>query len=104
MTRRGLGCCGEPGAVEALNTGFGRGRRRGWRHRYYATGVPGRGRTSSLPGEVPAHAPGLSAEQEARELEAQAEELERSLAWLKSRISELNATRQATPKSDATSP
>ena len=53
MTGRRAGSCGGTPVPGCLNfgprRGFGGGRGRGWRHRYYATGVPGRQRAVHAP-------------------------------------------------------
>jgi hypothetical protein len=78
--------------------GFGGGGR-GWRHRYYATGVPGWAATGwgaapawgAAPGMVPT-APTRDVELEA--LKAQAEYLENSLGEIRKRVQELEAEEQ----------
>lgn len=81
-TGRGLGYCGwynrpgfEPPAF-GFRGGFGFGGR-GWRNRYFATGVPG---------WAPA-----TVEQETADLKTQAEWLKEQLAAIEKRIQELSA-------------
>jgi hypothetical protein len=84
MTGRGMGNCSGynwPGYENLAPSfrgwlGFGRrGGGRGWRHRFFATGIPGR---------VP-----LTAEQETADLKAQAEWLKGQLDTIQKRIEEL---------------
>lgn len=84
-TGRGMGYCGsyeQPGfANEAImprgRFGFkGGGAGRGWRHRFYATGVPG-------------WAPSAPEEQEIADLKAQADQLKMQLDAIQKRIQEL---------------
>jgi hypothetical protein len=83
-TRRGMGYCttydraGLMRTPAAIRGGFGFGHReagRGWRHRFYATGIPGW------------VAP--TVEQEAADLKAQAEFLKSQLDAIQKRIEEL---------------
>lgn len=85
-TGRGMGYCGNydrpsfanPPAVVRGSFGFGsRGAGRGWRHRFYATGIPGWA------------AP--TAEQETAYLKAQAEFLQLQLDAIQKRIEELTS-------------
>ena len=112
MTGRGLGyCSGHPAPGYAAGGygrgaglgwhggggygGGGRGAGRGFRHRYYATGVPGLGRGAYVPtygppgGYVPP-AP-YSAADEAAALKANAEYLAAALEETKSRLSDLES-------------
>ena len=89
MTGRGMGFCGgyaAPGAAQlGPGRGFGRGRGfagggrggRGWRHMFWATGVPGRA-WNTFPAVVP------RSEQEW--LEARARALESELAAVRARM------------------
>jgi len=85
-TGRGMGYCGEydrtgianPAAELRGGFGFGRGGTgRGWRHRFYATGVPGW--VTSTP------------EQETADLKAQADWLKGQLDAIQKRIEELTS-------------
>jgi len=85
-TGRGMGYCGSNDQSGLVNTapgqrsGFGfesRGAGRGWRHRFYATGIPG---------WVPP-----TPEQEAADLKAQADLLKTQLDAIQKRIEELKA-------------
>ena len=118
MTGRGAGYCGgydAPGYANPIpGRGFGMGRGRGgawgggwgrgrgWRHQYYATGVPGWARFGSAPvwgappawGAPPPPAYGPYAappppEQEAEFLRTQAEWLKEQLDAMSRRITEL---------------
>jgi hypothetical protein len=107
MTGRGAGYCagyGAPGYANpipgrGLGLGWGRGWRgggRGWRHWYYATGLPGWARFGYMPawGAPPAWAYGPYAapptrEQEAEFLKAQADALKQQLDAISQRIAEL---------------
>jgi hypothetical protein len=70
-----------------MGFGFGWGRGRGWRHGYYATGLPGWARG----GWWPAYgaAPFLTPVQEGEALKAQAEQMEKALEEIRKRIAEL---------------
>jgi hypothetical protein len=85
-TGRGMGYCssndqpGYAGAAPGFRCGFGfrrAGMGRGWKHRFYATGVPGWA--------------ALTAEQETTELKAQAESLKEQLAVIQKRIEQLES-------------
>lgn len=106
MTGRAAGFCagyGAPGYMNAgrgFGMGFGRGRGfwggrgggRGWRHWYYATGLPGWARAG-----VPYAAPYETAptkEQELEMLRDQAEYFEGALGDLRKRIEELEAEKK----------
>ncbi len=107
MTGRGAGYCagyGMPGYANPYfapgygrgrgNFGRGRGGGRGWRHRYYATGVPGWAafdyapQAAAPPQETEAYA-GMSPEEEMAWLKNQAKHVEGSLRRLNKRISDL---------------
>lgn len=101
MTGRGMGYCAGAGTPDYVNPapgygrGFGRGRGwwgggRGWRHRYYATGLPGWARYDYPP--AGAYAPywqPLPEEQETEMLRNQAEALKRELDAIAQRLEEL---------------
>ena len=105
MTGRGAGYCagyGAPGYANPIpGRGFGMGRGRGgggrgWRHQYYATGLPGWARFGYAPawGAPPPAAYGPYAapptrEQEAEFLKTQAEWLKEQLDAISQRITEL---------------
>jgi hypothetical protein len=109
MTGRGAGYCGgsqTPGymnMVPGRDFGHGGGRGRGWRHRYYATGVPGRQRAVRLAANTRAereggvsNAPAFESLSESRDdeiklLRRQAEELKEALGDIASRIEQLEA-------------
>ena len=96
MSGRGLGYCAGYGVPGSMNTvpGWGWGFGRGWRHCYYATGLPGWSR--NIPGpyaDLPPYYASLSPEQEAQALKAQAEHFEQGLAEVRRRIAELEAAR-----------
>ncbi|NLJ26828.1 DUF5320 domain-containing protein [Desulforhabdus amnigena] len=104
MTGRGAGYCagtGMPGYANpfprcGFGMGFGWGRGfggggRGWRHMYYATGVPGRLRFGGYAG--PYQKPDL--EMEKQSLRSQAEALQSELDFIKKRLSELETGEQA---------
>jgi hypothetical protein len=100
MTGRGLGYCAGYGAPGSVNSapGLGRGRGRGWgggggrgwRHWYYATGLPGRARYGCPPfwGYAPYPQP-PSAEEETEFLKNQAEALKRELEAITQRLEAL---------------
>ena len=98
MTGRGLGYCagfGMPGFANfapgwGVGPWFGRGGGRGWRHWYFATGLPGWARV----GYPPAWAAGVSPwsptpEQEKAFLRSQAENLKAALADVEKRLADL---------------
>jgi hypothetical protein len=110
MSGRGAGYCAGfdvPGYMNAPHWGgfgmaYGRGRGfpgrgggwglggraaagRGWRHRFYATGVPGWMRSERY--EAPYERP--HTKQEKRALENQAEELQSQLDFIRKRLSEI---------------
>ena len=115
MTGRAAGYCAGysvPGYMNPIpGRGFwggGRGRGRGWRHWYYATGLPGWARAGSLPAwgappYVPYGAPGAplaygtpyappaTREQELDFLKGQAEYLEDALEGVRKQMQEVEA-------------
>jgi len=102
MTGRGTGYCagfGMPGFMNAMGgRGFwGRGGGRGWRHWFYATGLPGWARAgwglpvwgaAAYPSAAPIP-PEAIEETELETLKAQAGSLERTLQALRRRIAKL---------------
>jgi hypothetical protein len=99
MTGRGAGYCagfGVPGFVNAMpgrgrGMGLGRGRgggRHGWRHQFYATGLPFWARTA-MPGVAVPMGTEPTVEYQTEALKAQAEQLEKSLEQIRNRITEL---------------
>jgi hypothetical protein len=102
LTGRGVGYCTGGRPADLANPGpgrnfaMGRGRGRGWRHQYYATGRPawaryGFGGFWEAP-QNPAFAPypvRQSKEQEASSLKAQAEWLKEELGAITKQIDEL---------------
>jgi hypothetical protein len=112
MTGRGAGFCagyGMPGYMNPVpgggyGMGFGRGRGpggrgfggRGWRHRFYATGMPGWMRFGGWPGAYPPVAyqnPDPEMEKEA--LKTQAEALESELEMIRKRLDQLETNAEA---------
>jgi hypothetical protein len=112
MTGRAAGFCagyGVPGYMNPVpgrgfGMGFGRGRGfggggRGWRHRFYATGLTGWQRAAygypafgGVPYAVPYAAPSAPAmprEQEVEMLKGQAEALQSELDFIKKRLGEI---------------
>jgi hypothetical protein len=104
MTGRGAGYCagyGAPGYASPMpgrgfGMGRGGGRGRGWRHMYYATGLPGWARYGYAPawGAPPPAAYGPygappTPEQETEFLKSQAEMLKEELDAISQRIAEL---------------
>ncbi len=102
MTGRGAGYCSgfeapgyaNPGPGWGMGMGYGRrgawgGRGRGWRNRYYATGVPYWARHAPDWGPPPAAAPRMSREQEVNWLKAQADNLKHALQDITDRLGEL---------------
>lgn len=102
MTGRAAGYCAGYSAPGFMNPiGFrgysGRGGGRGWRHWYYATGVPGWARAGlSYPAQsgfvgpnVPYTAQGVTAEQELQGLKQEAEYFQNALGEIKKRIEQL---------------
>ncbi len=109
MTGRAAGYCAgfeTPGYANAFpgrgfGMGYGRGRGargglgggRGWRHRFYATGLPGWMRYGGDAAPFARRAPdaALAPEDERDALKHQAEALEAAIAGIKQRLSELEA-------------
>jgi hypothetical protein len=99
MTGRAAGYCAGYSVPGYANWGFGPGRGgrgrgrggRGWRHRFYATGLPGwaRGGAPFAPPAPPAWWSAPAPEGELDALRRQAEYFEESLAGIRSRIAEL---------------
>ncbi|GAB4530094.1 MAG: hypothetical protein Kow0063_07800 [Anaerolineae bacterium] len=98
MTGRGLGYCAGYGAPGYANPapGLGRGRGwwggggRGWRHWYYATGLPGWARYGYRPfAAYPPYWQPPSDEEETEFLKNQAEALKRELDAINKRLDEL---------------
>jgi len=89
MTGRGLGYCAgfnRPGyTYPGLGRGwFGRGRGRGWRNWYYATGLPGWQRGDFIP----------TAKEEIQILKEEAEILKKELADIESTIQDLKTKKK----------
>lgn len=112
MTGRGAGYCVgtgvpgymNPGMTPSAEFGFGGGRGfgrgmgggRGWRHMYYATGVPGRARGRHYaPAPTEPSEEGFGVKQEAAYLKVQAKHCRRSLEEIEQRINELEEPREA---------
>jgi len=99
MTGRGMGYCAgyptpgymNPGPGYGFGMGWGRGGGgRGWRHMYYATGIPGWGRFGYAgPGAVPPPFGAPTTEQEMDALKAQAAMLRQQLDNISQRLEEL---------------
>ncbi len=104
MTGRAAGYCAGypvPGFINPVGGrgywGRGRGGGRGWRHWYYATGVPGWARANfGYPARggfvghnMPYAGQGVTAEQEMQGLKQQAEYFESALDEIKKRIEQL---------------
>jgi len=107
MTGRAAGYCAGypvPGYMNPVGGagfwGWGRGGGRGWRNRFYATGLTGwQGAAAGLPAFgavggwaapfVPSYAPATSTEQELDRLKRQAEYFSNTLENIKKRIDEL---------------
>ena len=104
MTGRGAGYCAGyavPGHANPWSGGFARrgrwgGRGRGWRHWYYATGMPGWARGGWMPWGAPVHPavyePERAMEPPLEDVEALREEvrgLEGVLEQLRARLAEL---------------
>jgi hypothetical protein len=103
MTGRGLGYCAGHPAPGCVAYGYGRGRGYGWRadswygargagrgfrHRYYATGVPGAGRGAYPPVAYAPNVPYPPVD-EASALRAEAEYLESALLDVRARLTSL---------------
>lgn len=102
MTGRNAGYCmgfSVPGFMNPIpgrgqGMGFGRGRgggRHGWRHQFYATGLPFWARTT-MPGAVAPMVAEPPIESQTQMLKAQAEQMEKSLDQIRKRIAELETT------------
>jgi len=107
MTGRGAGYCAGYGVPGYLNPvggrGFygrgagwwGRGAGRGWRHMYWATGLPGWARAGAYPtwgaAAYPYYPGQLSRDQEIELLKEHSEVLEKSLEDVRKRLSELES-------------
>ncbi len=107
MTGRAAGYCagfGTPGYMNphpgyGMGRGWGRGfggGGRGWRHRFWATGLPGRARGGMAPGwDMEPHTlpytPEFSPEQEIKVLRAQAKQMEQTLNEMRKHIVDLEA-------------
>ena len=97
MTGRGAGFCAEFGAPGYMNPypgGFRRGGSlgsRGWRNRYYATGMPGWARGFGWGGYAP-YADDSTPQDELHFLKTQAEVLKNQLEEIEKRISEMAAS------------
>ena len=95
MTGRGLGYCAGAGApgyvnpVPGFGRGFGRGGR-GWRHWYYATGLPGWVRSGYGPAwDYGPFGQPMTEEQEIELLTNQAEAFKHELGAITQRLEEL---------------
>jgi hypothetical protein len=77
------------GRGRAWGSGWGRGRGRGWRHWYYATGLPGWARFGYTPAWGAPPTQPLTREQETEFLKTQAEGLQQELDAISQRIAEL---------------
>ncbi len=123
MTGRGAGYCAGFGVPGYMNPGWGwfrwgrglgRGLRRGWRHMYYATGLPGWARCSYPGFWAPVHHPGLAGsaesggpapyrwnvEDEIAFLQEQAGILQDELARIEERLEELSKERKNEDKDE----
>ncbi len=97
MTGRAMGFCAGypvPGTMNPVGGGFrgfgrGRGGGRGWRHQFYATGVPGWARGGYGFGAAVPMAP--SAESELEALKQQAEFMQSSLNQINQRIQDIES-------------
>ena len=106
MTGRGAGYCAGYGVPGYMNPwggrgyygrgwygGWGRGGGRGWRHWYYATGLPGWARAGAYPAwgvtAYPYYPGELSRDQEIELLKQHSQVLERDLENVRKRLSEL---------------
>ena len=88
MTGRGAGYCGGTGAGNNAGYGqsFGRGGRgRGWRHRFFATGVSGWARFIGFTGQQ-----GPNPHDEREVLVNQAKELQQGIDQINARLHELD--------------
>ena len=99
MTGRAAGYCagyGVPGyANPAVGRGLGQGAGRGWRHMYYATGLPGWARWGgwrphwAFPGPYPGPYGEVDPELEKQALKSQLTTLETALDRIKKRLADL---------------
>jgi len=104
MTGRAMGYCAGYTAPGFASPGFGRGyfgmgRGRGWRNRYYATGMPGWQRAAMPPAYgAPYAAPPQAAnpQMELDALKRQAEYFEQALQQIKQQMENLQAQANAT--------
>ncbi len=99
MTGRAAGFCAGYNMPGYLNPVFGRGLGlgrgggwwrgggRGWRHQYYATGLPYWARFGNYSG----YAPQISPEQERQALQAQAEAMKAEIEVINKRLAELES-------------
>jgi hypothetical protein len=93
MTGWGRGYCSEPAHARLgykIYGGYGGGRGRGWRNRYWSTGIPGwahRGR--SVPIE-----PELTKQEQMKMLQEDAKYLETELEHVKKEIEKMNKSEQ----------
>jgi len=87
----GLGMPGYANPVPGRGFGMGFGRGRGWRHMFYATGVPGWVRFGGY--AVPYPKPDPDAEKQS--LRSQAEALQEELDLIKKRLSEIETGTEA---------
>ena len=110
MTGRGAGSCVEyaENVIGKLNPTMGRGRGmgrigfgrgfggggRGWRHQFFATGLPGWMRFASNAATIPEMTP----DQERQALKAQADAMQSSLDSIKTRLAELGTGEDAKGK------
>lgn len=78
-----------PGRGRSMGWGRGRGGGRGWRHQFYATGLPFWARFG-VPYATPLGSE-PTVEQQTQILKAQAQQLEKSLEQIRGRIAELEA-------------
>ena len=100
MTGRGMGYCagydapGYAGPASGFGRGMGRGwwggGGRGWRHRYYATGLPRWARYDHPPAwAYGPYRPAMTEEQEVELLKDQADALRREMEVITKRLEEL---------------
>lgn len=94
MTGGGRGLCVMPVAGIRPRFGgrrfFGRGGGRGWRHWYYATGLPGWARAGfNYPASGMGYMPDTSAQEEAQMLKEEAESLKEDLGVIQQRLEAL---------------
>jgi hypothetical protein len=84
MTGGGRGFCVEPGWRGYPRYGRGGGYGRGWRHRFWATGIPGRGWW-----RAPYGYPDLTPQEESEWLKQEAAGLEKELEAVRQQLEEL---------------